>query len=378
MRDTVPLWFAVKLFVSAVTMLALRLRGNRFLQDHGYVNEAGPQLHGSFWAGLEHYDTTYYADIARSGYFGPGVTPVHQAFFPGYPLVVRAVAEVGGGVDTLPVAMWITSALASLAAAVVLWRLVAERHPGAQRWAVLLFLTGPYAVYLNAGYSEALFVALALAAWYQGHRDHWGRAAGFAAAAGFTRSNGLFLVAGLVAMYVIHSRRDGRRLLRPTLLWLPVSLLGVGAYFGYLWHRTGDPFAWNTAQTRGWGRHTGPPWDALRRSVELVPSVTEWDLRAQYVLDVVFAVGLLLAILVLARRRWWPETVYVATSWWALVTSTTFQSIGRNSLTMFPVPLLLADGLRRRPRTVRVAVGVVWFGLFCYNLFSFALGGWTD
>jgi hypothetical protein len=55
--------------------------------------------------------------------------------------------------------MWLVNTVASVTAAVLLWRLVEQRHPpGVARWATVLLLTGPYAVFLVANYSESAFL----------------------------------------------------------------------------------------------------------------------------------------------------------------------------------------------------------------------------
>jgi hypothetical protein len=46
----------------------------------------------------------------------------------------------------------------------------------------------------------------------------------------------------------IRSRREWRSLVAVVL-----APLGVLAYFGYLWHRTGSPLVWFHVESRGWG-----------------------------------------------------------------------------------------------------------------------------
>ncbi|OEJ34937.1 hypothetical protein BGK67_29645 [Streptomyces subrutilus] len=54
-------------------------------------------------------------------------------------------------------------------------------HPDAGRRAVLFLLFSPCAVFLAAGYTEALFLALALPAWLAALRRNWPAAAVLAA-----------------------------------------------------------------------------------------------------------------------------------------------------------------------------------------------------
>ena len=172
-----------------------------------------------------------------------------QSFFPGYPAAARGVAEIitfGAPVDpALTVAMWLVSAVASVTAAVLLWRLVQEEYPpGVARWATVLLVTGPYSVFLFADYSESAFLAFAVAAWYCAVKHRWALVGVFAAAATFTRINGVFLVAAMLVLYVQQRRRNGAPVIAAALWWLPVACTGIAAYFGCdVPHRT-RPAPW--------------------------------------------------------------------------------------------------------------------------------------
>jgi hypothetical protein len=61
---------------------------------------------------------------------------------------------------------------------------------------VLYLVLSPYAVFLFAGYSEALFLACALWGWLCARREQWVPAALLVAAAASVRVSGLFLACG--------------------------------------------------------------------------------------------------------------------------------------------------------------------------------------
>ena len=113
-------------------------------------------------------------------------------------------------------ASWVAGLLASAA----LWRLavddgavpardveVAPEDLDRGRRAVLLLVCSPYAVFLFAGYSEALFLAFATTAWVAARRQRWALAGLFAAGATGTRIIGVALVAGLVVEYTVQRWR---------------------------------------------------------------------------------------------------------------------------------------------------------------------------
>ena len=98
-----------------------------------------------------------------------------QAFFPGFPLLSRAVSDaltLGASTEvSLVVAMWLVGGLACLGATVVLYRMADEL--AGERVATLtaiLFVAGPYSIFLFANYSESLFLLFAVGAWYCGVR----------------------------------------------------------------------------------------------------------------------------------------------------------------------------------------------------------------
>ena len=259
-------WLAVKVAMAVLAALVLAIRDGPSVSDPAGL--AVPDTAAGFFGVLGHWDSNYFLGVASGGYFGAGSDATVQSFFPGYPAIARGMAEIiafGAPSDAaLTLGMWLVSAIASMTAAVLLWRLVADRYPrAAARWATVLLLTGPYSVFLFANYSESLFLAFAVAAWYCAVKDRWVLVGVFAAAATFTRINGVFLVAALLVLYVQQRRRAGAPAVAPALLWLPLACTGIGAYFGYLTARTGDLLAWSHAQTLGWGRTMQWPWDAF-------------------------------------------------------------------------------------------------------------------
>lgn len=336
-----------------------------------------------FFGLFQRWDALQFGRIAADGYFGPGVGQAYQAYFPGYPLAVRAVASVLVGPDPaehqLGVALWLVPLVASLAASILFWRIAADRFGDrVALGADVLLLAGPYSVFLLADYSEALFLAFGLAGWYAASRGRWLAAGLLLAGASFTRINGAFLVVGAMVLFAIVARRAGRRWLVRTLALGALGVAGTAAYFGYLWAMTGDLLAWTHAQYVGWGRITQPPWRTLRRTVA---EATAWSdpFHTQYWFDLVFAVLLLIAGIVLLVQRRWPDLVYVALTAIPLATSLSYLSLARNCLLVFPLPLLLASALRSRRWRPLFWVGVavaVAVGVFTTS--ELVQGHWAD
>src|SRR6266487_7097363 len=103
-------------------------------------------------------DFGYYQKIAEFGYSGADGS---IAFYPLFPWLVRLVACVS---RSYLAAGFIVSGIASAVAAILLRRLVQLDYPiSVAMRSVWFFLIFPTAYFLHVGYSESLFLALALA-----------------------------------------------------------------------------------------------------------------------------------------------------------------------------------------------------------------------
>lgn len=299
------------------------------------------------------WDTHHYRTIAQFGYDGGpgGPTVPLEAFFPGFPIAMRIVHELGGvGYVTAGLLIsLVCGAVAALALGRIAAHEVGEGEAGdrlAER-TVLLFLLAPSAVFLAAAYTEALFLALALPAWLAARRGRWVAAGVLAAGASCVRITGVFLGIALIVEFL--TARDGRR--RWTAApWLTVPFLPVLAYFAYLHDRTGDWMRWQHAQEEGWYRAFHWPWDALRITWENAFQEKQstgfaWMFGAE-ILAVLIGVVLFAWLL---RERRWAEAVYIGLQLYAFTTAMWFFSVPRATLTWWPLWIALAAWSLRRP-----------------------------
>jgi Gpi18-like mannosyltransferase len=331
----------------------------------------------------DRWDAGFFVRIAARGYFQRGPNDVRVAFFPGYPLLGRVFAGVLGLGRATPadqiVALTLIAWVGAAVAGVVLWRFVAESAgPRAATTAVVALLAGPYSLFLMAGYSEGLFLALAVSAWLLAHRGRWVSAGLLCGAATLVRINGLFLLGGLVVVYLVDSRESGRRVVRAEALALTAPLVAVGAYFSYLKVRTGRWDAWFRAQARGWNRHLVWPWESLRRSIEHYQRSSSSAVHFQAAMELVFAALFVIALIAFARQRSWAEFTYVGLTTLSLLTSTFYLSVPRATLTAFPVLVLFARwAVAPRHRSAAICIAVLSGVLLLINSGSFVRGYWA-
>jgi Gpi18-like mannosyltransferase len=201
------------LYLYAVTRVALWMTA--YCARWLFPGDAATHDPGRIGAAFQQWDWYHFLDIARDGYFPGSAGPStegwdhREAFFPGFPIVLRVVHTV---VPSWTLAGILISFVSGAVAVLALARIARLERPGTSvdRDAVLFFLLSPCAVFLAVGYSEALFLALALPAWLAARRHQWALAGLLAAAATSVRITGLFLAAAIVVQFVVTARAHRR------------------------------------------------------------------------------------------------------------------------------------------------------------------------
>ena len=211
----------------------------------------------SYWA---HFDGSLYVEIATEGYDGPR-TPLTTVFFPLFPMLVRAGTALGGG----PV-LWgvLVSLAATFFALYFMYRIAEEifdiRVARATTLALAFF---PTAFFLNAVYTEALFLAFAAGSfWAARVRRDLLLAGVLGALAAATRQIGVLLLIPLAYEWLRNRQEFGWwGLWRVGLV--PTGFLG---YTVFLWIRFGDPLVFTYYQRTHWHHELANPVTTLGRA----------------------------------------------------------------------------------------------------------------
>lgn len=349
---------------------------------------------------LANWDVQHYFGIAENGYLADN----DIAFFPGWPLVLRAFSLTGVPMLVAGVAL---AVICSALAAAALHRLGGPI-------AAVVWLLAPTTVFTLVPYTEAPFCAAAFWAWERAKAGRWGAAAALAAAACTMRVSGLFLLGALIILALtdgrtransrwpspsIPSQPSGRERLRTlvrhprtrALAWLTLPALTLFGYIAYLYHLTGDWNAWYRAQSTGWPRGFTWPWDSLRHTLEAAtstayPAFPEWSwvFRAELASMVI---GVVVTIVCLRKRRW-AEASWVGVQVLAFSCSYWYLSVNRAVLLWFPLFVLIGErlsgGWQVPParRGVRILLTVVGFAVAAYVLcwwaWLFFTGRWAS
>lgn len=358
-----PLWFWSRAAVLGAGFLAVATIGFPWpkLPFRVYYNEAL-----NLPARL---DTGWYLSIATEGYlWAPGVEAQQNiAFMPGLPLLMRIGGRLIGGHPLL--AGQVIVLAASLWAFVYVYRLGRELvgDPGKAAAAVALLACYPFAVFLGAVYTESLFLLAAAGGFYHARRgDVWPTAA-FALLAGLVRPNGFLLSVPLaiaVLTPTLLPRWDawrtwsvGRvatavRASLPVLAASGAGIVGVLAFSWFIYGLTGRPLAWLESHA-AWGRTFTGIADAV-----VVPYL-ELERRGAYEfvrgmpVETMNGLGLALAlaaIVPVTRRYGLAYGVFMLVNLLPPLLMGGWLSIGRLTVTLFPVFLWLADVVPARHR----------------------------
>jgi hypothetical protein len=341
------------------------------------------------------WDVGLFVKVAHFGYLSPAYADRTEVDFPGMPLAMRVVHPLVGN---WVVAGLVVSLVAGLVASAALHRLAlddalaesATGDPGVApltaavergRRAVVLLVCFPYAVFLFAGYSEALFLAFATTAWVCVRRQRWALAALCAAGATGTRVLGLALLAAVWVEYLGSVWSDRTRTgswqwrRRPAqVAWLLVPLAPLIAFLAYFQVRTGHWNAYTRAMREHWGRTVAAPWDGFLTTWRQALSADQaasfrvfwWAELAAVLIGVVLVV-------VLLRSRRWGEATFVGVSTLIMACSSYWASGVRGVLVWFPLYLVLA----RRPRLLAPYLWVCAPLAVVFTV-AFTSGVWVD
>lgn len=231
---TLLLYLASRLLIAVAVLLAIGI---------------SPPSEPGHW--LEVWDSFWYVDIARYGYpttvhvISPGLNYSPLAFFPLWPLTMRAGGWLLGG--NILLAGYLLNFVFGGALALLVRRIFAEvRDAPTADLGVLLFVFFPGTNVFSSLYSEPLALCLAAGTLLALLRHRWALAGVLAALAGATRPPIAVAVCVALAWAVLIAvtrRREWR-----SLLALALAPLGLLAFALYTWAHTGSPLAWHEAE----------------------------------------------------------------------------------------------------------------------------------
>jgi len=326
-------------------LLQVHLNGTKWeVANDGYghfvAEHLSPNSHPfiNMWA---RWDGGWYLDIAQHGYSFVPAKQSNVAFFPLYPSLIRVVHRV---IPLHSDAVWflvgiIVSNAALLVALIYLHRLVHldyDRHTAART--VLYLCIFPTTLFLSAAYSESLFLALVVSAFYYARAARWIVVGILSSAAALCRPPGILLIIPLAFEYLSQKGFQWRRIKADcfALLLAPLALAG---HLTFLRWRFGDWNILSKAETiEGWNRRLTLPWNTLLHSFPGMNSFKGFHGAFEFF----FTLALIgLAIFGCFRLRL-SYSIYAAVSLVFITSWGELRSAPRFGLVIFPVMIALA------------------------------------
>jgi len=177
--------------------------------------------------------------------YGTDGNPAAPAFYPLMPLVVSVVHFISFGLIPYALGSLLVNTVALWAALYFLVKILQEYTLSrfAQSIGVLALLVFPSAFFMHVFYSEALFIAIGLAAYYFALIKKWWMVGVLLAILTATRLPALLFVLLCGLEYLNAYKWNIRKALNKNLLWFLLAPLGLTAYSLYLLIVRGDALA---------------------------------------------------------------------------------------------------------------------------------------
>jgi hypothetical protein len=233
---------------------------------------ATPGWHNAIDA-TERQDAIWYLRLSAEGWSPDDAS---AAFFPLYPLAVRAVSWVVPGDDVF--AALLVSNAAFLGALLALFALTAEAFGERMaRRTIVVAAVFPTAFFFLAPYSESLFLLLSVLTFLEARHERWGRVAVLGGLAALTRSVGILLVPAMLVEAI--RGRSERRPLLPRVAGAAAVALGPLLWFGW-WGVVHDRWLAPLDAQANWLRHPTWPWVTVAEAARVA-----WNLQSYWLLD---------------------------------------------------------------------------------------------
>ena len=214
---------------------------------------------------LNHWNTTYFLDIATNGY----TTPENSYYFPLYPTLIRLFTPIFRH-DPLLTGLFLTN-IAFLIALIVVYRLVEMEFDGeTARRATLYTAIFPGAVFFFVAYSDAFLFLFIVLSFYALRRRRWWLAGLFGALAMLTDIRGIFLFIVFLYEFVrvewpsLRDSKFSRSMLIKNVSVIASFLIPLALIvYAYALKKVfGDALAFLHAQSY-WGTGYALPWVSL-------------------------------------------------------------------------------------------------------------------
>jgi hypothetical protein len=313
-------------------------------------------------------DGSWYISVARDGYEKKpfDLAKEHNwAFFPLYPLTIRAGASLTGQYRLTAIAL---SNLFFFLALILLHKTVLAfgYDKGLANRAIFYVAAFPASYFFSLPWTSSLLLLLSVSCFLAAKRNLWWLAGVCAGLASATHYRGAFLFPALLIFYWQCHRPFKWR---ANILWLLLAPAGLLVFMAYLYAITGNAFAFADAQAVWkvrWGFFLQPLVTFIISPFELSAG---WNFR---MLNFAAAVTALACGFAWIRRREWAWAFYIFISVITPLSTVTLEGHTRYMTVVFPLFVMLAiwgrspliDQTIRTVFLVMLTLMTAFFGFF--------------
>jgi hypothetical protein len=333
-----------------------------------------------FWA-FGNYDGQHYVNIAQNGY-GYG----EFTFFPLYPLLIKIASFLTGpGLFEANLIGQVLSNLSFLAALIGFYNLARmDLNQKATKLAVILLVVFPTSFYFAAVYTESLFLALLVWAYYFFRKGYIFKASMLGLFLAMLRPVGVFIFpVFLLEWYLINFKPAGTKKNIKIPFNTALIPFGLGIYMVYLKSKIGDSLAFfNSQQLVGEHRSRSVilfPQIIYRYIFKIFPNLNWHYFPVIFFTLLEFTIGAGYFVLVIAMF-WMVRPGYALFSLLSYLMPTllgSFSSMPRYVLIIFPVYLILASRLQDKKYQLFAFI-FISFILLVISFSLFARGFWIS
>ena len=385
-RSRVPVWtmardrvhvspavadVAFALVATRAATFSIAFIANLLFAPHSVRPFAIPFERAKFAEIFAAWDSGWYFDIASRGYYFNADGQSSIAFFPLYPMLMRAVAWPFGGTDK---AIWVAGivvssaafALALLAVHRFTQQMFGDREVA--RRAVLYLALFPFSLFFTRVYAESVFLLTSVLAVSRAYDGRWWRAGVWGALATLARPNGILI--GLPLALLALGGRPAARVLASrftALLLIPIALAG---YCAYVYTLSGDPLGWLSAQAH-WGYSLGhPPWQQLLKMIGRIVKYGFYDyffvsnMAPFRLFHGVAALIFLTLTPAIFKRLGVAMGAYVLATLLVSLSGNALEGVGRYSAVLFPAFMLMGSFKSPRLHEAILIVASLFLALF--------------
>lgn len=315
------------------------------------------------------WDGPHYIDIAKNWYQTQADPLNFIVFYPLYPLLIKLLAFV---VSDYYLSSLIISWLFSFTASILLFELTlldfSKRTSLLSVWFLNIF---PTSFFLQASYTESLFLTVSLASIYLFRKKAFIESGAFGAFATFTRINGLLLLPFFLTEQFLENLKSKKIFL--IILTCSISLMGFLIYLLINYYLFNDFLYFTTPLSEHWYKRLELPQIGIKNLISFTQSQTGEYYYLFWGETVAIIFASIMTIITFFKLRF-SYAIYMLSNL-ILFTSTSFiMSTPRYLLILFPVYILLGM-IKNKFLLIIISVTFILLLLYLTNLYT--IGHWA-